>query len=418
MFKLRRKEIIFWLGLIILLALRFYFIYLHSAEKVFSDLNNKKINLRSVVLYEPDVRDSYQKIIVGKNNFKILLTVDKYPEYLPGDIVAVSGKLQRPDKIENFDYPAYLAKEQIYFLAYYPKIAKIGQEKSIIWLFKRNLIAFKKRALDIINLALSEPESGLANALVLGYKYTVSKDDLDKFSLIGISHIIAISGSHITLLAAIIDSIFLFFAFSRRQSFWGSLVLLFLYVVMTGCQAPAVRALVMGGLLLYGKYIGRLARITRILFFALAMMLLYNPRYLISDVGFQLSFLAIIALIYVYPVLKKRSDKLIAKIKSKFWQKKVGEVMDIFVMTIACELLSWPILVFNFGRLSLIAPVANALIIWVFAVLIILALVALSLSFIYTPLAPLWFLPSYFLLKYIFIMTNFFANLPFAALKF
>jgi hypothetical protein len=68
--------------------------------------------------------------------------------------------------------------------------------------------------------------------------------------------------------------------------------------------------------------------------------------------------------------------------------------------------------------LSLIAPVANALIIWVFALLIILALAALALSFVFVPLATLWFLPSYFLLKYIFIMTNFFAALPFAAIKF
>jgi len=418
MSKIRIREKVFWLVLTILLLFRFYFVYSINNDQIFTSLDGQKFNLKSVVRDEPDVRDSYQKLTIGNPDFKILLTVDKYPEYLPGDILNVSGKLERPVKINNFDYPAYLAKDNIYFLAYQPKISKLGQEKSLLWFFRRNLIAFKKRAFDIINLSLPEPESGLANALILGYKYTVSAVNLDKFSLIGISHIIAISGSHITLLAAIIDSVFLFFAFSRRQSFWGSLILLLIYVTMTGCQPPAVRALVMGGLFLYGKYIGRIGQISRLLFFALAMMLLYNPRYLISDAGFQLSFLAIIALIYIYPFLKKWSDKLVNKIKSKFWRKKFGEVLDIFVMTIACELLSWPILIFNFGRLSLIAPLANALIIWVFALLMILLLIALVLSFIFLPLASIWFLPSYFLLKYIFIMTNFFSSLPFAAIKF
>jgi len=418
MLKIRTKEKLFWLFILIVLAIRFYLAYSIDPNKKFANLDGKNFTTTALVREEADVRDSYQKLIVGTNEFKILLTVDKYPEYFPGDIISISGRAKLPEKIEDFDYLAYLAKDKIYFLSYYPKISKIGENKKFIWRFKRGLINLKNYAASIVNLGLPEPESGLANALVLGYKHTVSAADLDKFSLIGISHLIAISGSHITLLAAIIDSIFLFLSFSRRQSFFASLLLLTAYVVLTGCQSPAVRALVMGALLLYGKYIGRLGRIDRILFFALAMMLLYNPRYLISDIGFQLSFLAIIALIYICPIFKKISDKMVVKIKNNFWQTKMAAIFEIFNVSVACQIVSAPILALNFGRVSLIAPLANILIIWVFALLMIFVLAALVTAMIYPPLAPLLFLPSYFLLKYIFILTNFLSLIPGAAFSF
>ena len=418
MAKIRTREKLFWLIILSLVAYRFYCSYVFDPAKKFVALNGKKFSTTGVVREEPDVRGDYQKLIIGTPDFRILLTVDKYPEYLPGDIISVSGKLKQPEPIEKFNYPAYLAKEKIYFLSYYPKIKIIGLAPSWWWRLKRQLFSFKKNCADIVNIALPEPESGLANALVLGYKYTVDAANLDKFSLIGISHLIAISGSHITLLAAIIDSILLFFAFSRRQSFFISLLLLLTYIFLTGCQSPAVRALVMGALLLYGKYIGRLARIDRILFFALALMLIYNPRYLISDIGFQLSFLAIIALVYVCPIFKKITDKWAAKIKNNWWREKAIIAFDIFSITIACQLLSMPVLALNFGRISLIAPIANVLIIWVFAWLMILILVALGLSLLVPPFAAFFFLPSYFLLKYIFILSNFLATLPGAAISF
>jgi len=399
------------------MGIRFYQVYSADPWARFNNLVDKKLQFSATVIAEPDLADGGQKILVDNRLSKILLSVNRYPEYQIGDILDITVKLKFPEKFDGFNYKEYLAKDKIYLVGYYAQINKVGVSDKLKFKILRRVFVFKKYLLDMINSSMPEPESGLAAAVILGYKNTVSREDLNKFSVVGISHMIAISGTHITLLALIIDSILLFFSFTRKQSFWLSLIILSAYVVLTGCQSPAIRSLVMGGLVLWGKYLGRLSQIDRLLFFTLGVMLIFGPRYLLNDIGFQLSFLAIIALIYIYPVFSKLTEKRVLRIKNIFWRAKIKIIVDTFNMTMACQLISMPILAYNFGQISLIAPLANILILWIFGFLMVVLLWALLLTLIFPIAGKLFFLPSYLALKYIFILTNILANVPYAAIN-
>jgi competence protein ComEC len=269
---------------------------------------------------------------------------------------------------------------------------------------------------EIIGRGLKEPESGLANALILGYKRTVSDDYLQKFSVIGLSHMIAISGTHITILAAIIMDFLLFFNLSRRRAFYFTIIFLIFYVVLTGNQASAVRSLIMGAIGLAAKEWGREFKFVNGLIVAGTGMLLINPRLLRDDLGFQLSFLAIMALIYIYPLFNVYAAKWLCNFKGKiFWRHKLKYILDILSVTIACQIISSPLLAINFNQVSVIAPLANLIILWVFDFLMVALLGALALSWFLPGLSIIFFLPSLWMLKYIYLMTNFLAQCPLAA---
>ncbi|HNX11327.1 MAG TPA: ComEC/Rec2 family competence protein, partial [bacterium] len=290
----------------------------------------------------------------------------------------------------------------IYLISRQPSLEKVAEEKrgffSVLFRLKDNL---KK----IIDKSMPEPEAGLANALILGYKNTVSREYLDLFSEIGVSHMIAISGTHITIMAMIWQKIMgIFF---RRPKLILTISFLSFYVLLTGSSAAALRSLVMGILALVimsqkGKQNG-----TWLLIFSAAFMLLINPLWLTADLGFQLSYLAMIALIYIYPWL----NSYFVNWPKQRWAQGVWEV---FVLTIASQLLTAPLIAVNFGRFSVIAPLANILLLWIFPFLMATLLGGLLLAALLPPLVKIFFLPAYFGLLYIFSAAEIIARVPLA----
>ena len=379
--------------------------------------NGQNITTSGYICAEPDVRSAQQKITLCVVGGKILVTTNLYPLYEYGDELSLQGKIMAPTQIDNFAYDLYLARFGIYSLSYSPQLKKIGEVQALSAHFYRGLFAFKNQLKNVVDQSLKEPEAGLANALILGCQRTVNDFYLNEFSIIGLSHMIAISGTHITLLSAIIFNCFLFIGLGRRRAFYLSLIFLTTYVLITGWQASAVRSLIMGALVLYAQYLGRVAKMENGLILAAAVMLLGNPKSLRDDLGFQLSFMAILALLYIYPLFDAYTEKILARMNLKeFWAARLKAIFGIFNVTMACQILSWPLIAIGFNRASLIAPVANLIILWVFDILMIMLLAALAAAWFLPFLAAVLFLPSYWLLKYIYFMTDILAQCPGAAI--
>ncbi len=366
------------------------------------DFQPGKYEFAATICAEPDLRLDQQKLVLCFAKQKVLATVGLYPPYYYGDQVNFRGKIERPGEIDGFRYDRYLAKQGIYLISRQPSLEKVAEEKrgffSVLFRLKDNL---KK----IIDKSMPEPEAGLANALILGYKNTVSREYLDLFSEIGVSHMIAISGTHITIMAMIWQKIMgIFF---RRPKLILTISFLSFYVLLTGSSAAALRSLVMGILALVimsqkGKQNG-----TWLLIFSAAFMLLINPLWLTADLGFQLSYLAMIALIYIYPWL----NSYFVNWPKQRWAQGVWEV---FVLTIASQLLTAPLIAVNFGRFSVIAPLANILLLWIFPFLMATLLGGLLLAALLPPLVKIFFLPAYFGLLYIFSAAEIIARVPLA----
>lgn len=366
---------------------------------------NQKVVLRGMVIEEIDPGGNYQRLIfktlaINSKPVDSLLsvTLSKYPLYKYGVQLELVGNLEAPKNFSDFDYERYLARYGIYSVMAWPQVKVLGQVNNLY----SYLLNIKAQAYYLINRALPEPEAGLANALLLGYKGTLNKIEKEAFSCCGLSHIIAISGSHLSLLSVLAFDFLLMLGVSRRRSFWPVLIFLWLYTMLTGLQASALRAAVMGSLTLWGEKNGRRDAGGRLLCLAASVMLLFNPLLLRDDLGFQLSFLAMLALIYLCPL------------GEKLWGR--GEVKSILIMTLASQLITWPISAYNFGRFSVIAPLANLVVVWIFAWLLPALLIATFLSFIFPPLGVIFFAPSYFMLHYVIWAGNWLASWPRACL--
>ncbi len=194
----------------------------------------------------------------------------------------------------------------------------------------------------------------------------------------------------------------------RNQAFYFVLIILILYITMIGAPASAVRAGIMAGLLLLAQKVGRLRSANRAVVFAATIMLLINPLLLKSDVGFQLSFVAVLGIIYLKPIF----DQKISKWPNPYFLK------DILTMTLAAQLSTLPILIFHFGRLSLISPLANLLIVPLLPLIMISGIILVFSGLIWLPLAKIIAWPAWLLLSYVIKIIDYLSLFPIPAIEF
>jgi len=381
--------------------------------------NGHQITIIGRVCEEADLDYKSRRLTLcldGQTTGKVLITSKLYPAYDYGDFLKIKGFIQEPPSFEGFDYGSYLARYDIYSVMYYPKIEEVSGELSFPQVIYGHLIDFKQTLAGIINSNLPEPEAGLATAILLGYRRTVLREDLDIFSRVGLSHMIAISGSHITIMSAMIINFFLALGFGRRFSLKIIFLFLFLYPLITGLSASAVRSSIMGGLAFLAVYHGRASSLINALIFSGSLMLVFNPRLLRYDIGFQLSFLAVLGIIYLYPLGERLSVFILDKIGLKRRPGRIIKtVMDTVNLTLVSQIVILPVALINFHQLSTIAPLANILVLWTFPPLLASLIVALFLTALIPYFGLLWFFPSYLLLKFIFVVANLLSEPSWAA---
>ncbi len=380
----------------------------------------KTITLVGIVATEPDVGEKSTKLIVdiqqmtdkmAENNSpsfvgKVLVNAWRYPEYKYGDKLKITGKLETPPVFEGFNYQRYLQKDGIYSIMSWPKIELLGQDfgnplMSVLFSFKNK---FKETVANFI----PPPQEGILEALIFGDESNISKEWKDKLNLTGTRHIAAVSGMNITIIASLILSFVLFLGFWRNQAFYTSVFLLLLYILMIGASASAVRAGIMGGLLMLAQYFGRLSAAPRAITFAAFFMLAVNPLLLRFDVGFQLSFLAILGMVYLQPFfsnwLKKTPNP------------KIFPVRATLSATLSAQIFTLPILIYNFGRIPLISPLTNILIVPFLAPITILIFIFGVAGMIFLPFALILSWPVWLALTYVIKVIDWFSRVPLASL--
>ncbi len=384
---------------------------------------DQEVVVRGFIADEPDIRETSQKLkikvgelcpnaevnsgLCRKVSGKLLLTVNLYPEFQYGDELEITGELVQPEEFKGFAYDRYLARYDIYSVGYYPKIKVERAGGGNI--FYRNIINFKKIMSGLIDFGLSEPESSLARPIVFGGQKGLPQSIRDDFQKAGLTHIMAVSGFNISILAAIVMVVLLAIGLSRRYAFYLATLFLAGYIVLVGLPASAMRAGLMGFLVLWALKLGRLNKMTNSLVLTAAVLLIINPKLLRDDVGFQLSFLAIAGLVYAYPILEALWEKIkLPKLKG---------LSDALLITLAAQVFTLPILAYNFSQISLIAPLANLAVLWALPILTVLILAALPISFFLPGWSFIFFLPSLILTKYILAAVRFFASLPHSSLE-
>jgi competence protein ComEC len=367
------------------------------------------------VIKEPDIRENNIKLTVRSEycesasrgiKGRVLVSVNRYPEYDYGDELKIVGKLKTPRIFEDFNYKDYLAKDGIYSVMYYPKIEKnSGGQASTISIIYGGILGFKNKLRESIEQNLSPPQSSILGAIILGDKSRISDEWKNKLNIAGVRHITCISGMHIIILSGILMGLGILLGLWRGQAFYFAIILLVLFIIMVGAPASAVRAGIMAGLLLFAQKIGRLRTGDRAITFAATAMLVQNPLLLKSDVGFQLSFLATLGIIYLLPIFQ-------------YWLRKipVNFLKNILSMTLAAQIFTLPILIYNFGYMSLAAPFANILIVPLLPFILGFGFIFALAGLFCQPFAWLFSLPVWFLLTYVAKLVDWFSSFSWASL--
>jgi len=406
----------FFIIFMVLGAVRYQIADLKQQSSILSKLNHqpKKVSLIGKISAESDIRKDYQKIEIApeKAKGKILATVEKYNQYQYGDRVKVEGKLKSPPSFEGFNYKKYLQKEGIYSVMYYPKI-KLMSRKNYKWigsLAYAKILNFKKGLRRVIQRTIPPPEGAVLSAMILGDKSRMSDSLKQKLNITGLRHVTAISGMHVLILTTVLMALLIGIGFWRGQAFYLTLVIISFFVVMTGFHPSAVRAGIMGSLFVLGQVIGRRTSAFRIIIFTSTAMLFLNPMLLRHDIGFQLSFLAVLGICYLGPAFKK-------------WLKFVPQynllkLRDILAMTFSAQIFTLPILIYNFGHLSILSPITNILIIPTVYWIMLTGFLVGIFGLIYYPLGLLAALPCWLFLRYLMKIVNIFSRLPYAYLNF
>lgn len=364
------------------------------------------------VVQEPDVRENNTRLIVETEEIpgKILLTVEKYPQYRYGDRLRVAGRLQSPSEdINGFNYKDYLKKDGIYSVIYWSNIDLLerGKYKNINSLIYAKILEFKQGLRESIYRNLPYPQSSILGAMILGDKSRLSEDLKQKLNLAGVRHVTAISGLHVTILTCILMQLLIGLGLWRRQAFYFSIILVVFFIIMTGFQPSAIRAGIMGGIFLLAQHLGRINIASRTVFFAAAGMLVANPMLLSLDVGFQLSFLAVLGIIHLSPIFSS-------------WLKFIPEekfvnLRSILTMTFSAQIFTLPIIIYNFGYVSVLAPLGNALIIPLLPLIMMFGFVFSLVGMLCEFLAWIFSWPAWLLLTYVIKIVDWLSSFSFAA---
>ncbi len=407
-------------------ALRFLFFQpvFDAGHIAFYNDSPAPLKIVGLVVDEPDVRDTYSNLQLQAESVEIagaaqpvsglvLVRAPRYPEYHYGDRLSVGGKLETPPVFEDFSYKDYLARFDIYSLLRRPRIEVLASNQGNP--FWAAMFAFKASASRTINRILAEPYASLLNGILLGIETGIPKGLYEAFNLTGTSHVIVISGSNISLIAGLL----LLFGQRLVGKRWTpplAMVGIIIYTFLVGADAAVSRAAVMGLVWVLAIWVGRPGLALNSLFFSGFVLTLLNPL-ILGDVGFQLSFMATLGLVLLVPPLEQTLFGLLQRLLRR---EQVGLAMallnELLVVTLAAQIITGPLIVYHFGRLSLVSLLTNLLILPAQPPIMLLGGLATLVGMLWLPLGQALGWLVWLPLAWTVTLVEWSARLPFASL--
>jgi competence protein ComEC len=299
-----------------------------------------------------------------------------------GTEVRIRGSLEPvpgPRNPGDFDYGRYLALNGIF------GVVSVGDSGSVEVLPSAQretpasfLASAQKTVYEILDRFHTPEQASFLKGLVFGHRSDISLDIKQSFIATGTIHVLAVSGLHVGVVALIFYSLAGLFRLSKRWVVIVTILGLICYMFITGQSPSVVRATVMATVILLGTLFERKTDVYNSLAAAGLLMLLWDPKYLF-EVGFQLSFAAVLSIVYFYPKL----ESLIRRIPERFEEiKAIDYVLKLFAVSLAAQLGTLPFTAYYFGRVSIVALVANLVVVPVAGFNVMLGFATVAFSFV------------------------------------
>lgn len=290
------------------------------------------------------------------------------PYFRYGDKLLLEGELRQPQVYEDFDYPSYLSHQGISGILWVRKVELLSQgEGRPASAWKGWMFGLRRELAEEIQAALPEPQSALAQALLLGRRGQLPAQVKEDFRQTGAAHLLAISGLHVGILMAM-SMMAATWCFGRRRQTYLLLALasIWFYVLVSGFPVSVLRAGIMGTVFLAALALGRPRSILPSLALSAAVMVGINPK-ILGQISFQLSFTALAGIVLALPYLSKISEAVTrgAAAAGSWWQHlgwQAGNwISSALVVSMGATLATWPLVALNFDRLPLASIPATLL---------------------------------------------------------
>jgi len=382
-------------------------------------------NVRGMIADAPDVRDTTVNLRVQAESITlpngetrpirglVLVQTPRTRAFRYGDPIQARGELIAPPELDEFSYRDYLARKGVYSLMRYSEVTVIGPRQGNP--LRAVLLDFREHAHQTILRLLPDPQASLLAGILLGIETGIAPEIREAFNATSTTHVIAISGTNLAILAGLVGSITRRFLPARGAAA-ATIVAVLVYAVFVGGDAAVLRAAIMTTLGLVAAQLGRQTYGLASLSFAALVMTAINPLAL-WDVGFQLSFLATLGLIlYVEPMQHGLAKVLERFVTAEAAQKAIGMISDSLLVTIAAQIATTPIIAYHFKRFSPVSLPANLLIGPVQAPLMVLGGLGVLLAMVWWPLGQVLAWGSWLFLTYTLAIVRAGAKLPWASL--
>jgi competence protein ComEC len=330
----------------------------------------RPVKMTGVVIAPPDVRDSYVGLRVRSETLQVgtgesrtvhglvLVQAERYLTWAYGVRIQASGYLSTPPEDETFSYRDCLARQGTFSLLRSQSTERLQPRQANLLLDR--LYKLRHHLHVTVTRLFPEPEASLLSGILLGIESGISPQVRDAFNATGTTHIIAISGFNITIVAGLFLTFFGRLLGSRRGMLSAGAGIL-VYTILVGADPAVVRAAIMGGLSLAALRLGRRTHGLASLGAAGVAMTAFEPN-TVFDVGFQLSFAATLGMIlYAEPLQESFQAWLLRRwtllpARANALADPVGEY---FLFTLAAQVTTLPLTIFYFHRLSLASVLTN-----------------------------------------------------------
>ena len=345
----------------------------------------------------------------------VLIETERGADAEYGDRIRATGRLALPATWDTFSYADYLGRQGVFSIMRNAGIEVVDSAHG--GALQAGLIKLRKIVGRNIAAAMPEPQAGLLTGILLGSEDGISPALEDAFSRVGAAHIVAISGFNMVIVSGIVSrALSSVFGRNRTVVALNALSAIAIYALFVGASPGVLRAALMSGLLIVGSQLKRKTFVPTSLAFAALLLSLHDPNVLL-DIGFQLSFLAVLGLGLFADPLSARFRRLLGKFLPSDAANAVHRVLnEPLVVSIAAQITTLPLIALTFGRLSLAALPVNLLIVPAQSALLLLGMAG-AVAYAFSPLlGTLIFWADMVFVSWTIAVVRAFAGLPFADL--
>jgi competence protein ComEC len=408
----------FSLTVFILGALSFVSSCIIPKDNIYNFIDYKDDNLyvlKGVVVNQPRMEQNHSSFIFKaeevcqhKTKYRVSgkLAVTYYQEegFSFGDELILLGKLSKPFGQRK----EYLLKQGVYGILQVDAPAKFAGIKRIFFL-QRGANYLKTKIEKKIFKYLSRISAGIMDAMLLGEKKFVPLLVNDAMILTGTVHILVVSGFNVGIVAMLLLLLFKFLRFKRNLRYFIVILCLIVYCFITGASTPVVRATIMAIFFLVAGILKREPNIYNSLSLAALVILAFDPGQ-VFDLGFQLSFSSVLAIVFIFPKLKSIFRVELVSFRA------LRFLIEGFVVSLAAWIGTVGIIAFNFKIISLVTVFANIFIVPLATLITLCGFSLVFLSLIYPPFAYLAASTSEFAIAVLIKLNLLMAKLPFSCI--